>query len=108
VAWERVRELSVTIDEQRDELTSLAAELRRSAKSLDQERAQVAWINSHNDRLQADLAEAKRERDLLRERFEELRRTALPDPQRRAQRPDSAQPNRAQRRAADRRGGGKA
>jgi hypothetical protein len=44
VAWERVRELGVTIEEQRSELKSLKTALRRSTKSLDQERARFAWI----------------------------------------------------------------
>lgn len=107
VAWEHVRELGVTIEEQRGELKSLTAALQRSTRSLDQERVRIAWIDNDNDRLRAELAGARRECDLLRERLDEINRVAQPEPQRRAQRAGDVQPNRAQRRAADRRRRGK-
>jgi hypothetical protein len=100
---ERVCELGVTIKEQRGELKSLRAALQGSTRSLDQERVRFSWIDNDNDRLRADLARARRECDLLRERLDEITRVAQPKPQRRAQRAGDVQPNRAQRRAADRR-----
>ncbi len=102
-AWERVSELGVTIEEQRSELKSLTAALSRSEKSLSQERKRFAWIDNDNDRLRVELAETKREFELLRARLDEFRSPMQPDPPREAQRP-TGQPNRAQRRAADRRG----
>jgi predicted RNase H-like nuclease (RuvC/YqgF family) len=103
-AWERIRQLGVTIEEQRSELKSLKAALRRSAKSLDQERARFTWIESDNDRLRNELAEAKSECVHLREQLDELRSPMPPQP---AQRAGDVRPNRAQRRAADRRRRGK-
>ena len=107
VAWERVRELGVTIEEQRSELKSLKAALRRSAKSLDRERARFTWIESDNDRLRNELAEARNEGILLRESLDELQNPMPPHPPRPRQRADDVRPNRAQRRAADRRRRGK-
>jgi hypothetical protein len=107
IAWERVRELGVTIEKQQSELKSLTAALRRSEKSLDQERTRFAWIGSDNDRLRNEVAVARNECVLLRERLAELQRPIPPQPRRPAQRAADIRPNRAQRRAADRRRRGK-
>jgi hypothetical protein len=98
-AWERVRELGETIDALRIDLKSSKTALRRAEKALDQERMRFGWIENDNDRMQADLDAARRERYELQERLEDLRRPA-PAPATRP--PAGSGPNRAQRRRAER------
>ncbi|MGB7880297.1 MAG: hypothetical protein WBL31_16150 [Ilumatobacteraceae bacterium] len=71
-AWDQVRQLGDTINALRAELKTTRAALRRAERELEREQVRSSWISERNDRFQAELQAAERDRADLQERLDEL------------------------------------
>ncbi|MGB9345541.1 MAG: hypothetical protein WCA90_05890 [Ilumatobacteraceae bacterium] len=71
-AWDQVRQLGDTINALRAELKTTRAALRRAERELEREQVRSSWISERNDRFQAELEAAERDRADLQERLDEL------------------------------------
>ena len=71
-AWDQVRQLGDTINALKAELKTTRAALRRAEKELEREQVRSSWISERNDRFQAELEAAERDRADLQERLDEL------------------------------------
>ncbi|MGA7757619.1 MAG: hypothetical protein WCA57_07200 [Ilumatobacteraceae bacterium] len=71
-AWDQVRQLGDTINALNAELKTTRAALRRAERELEREQVRSSWIGERNDRFQAELEAAERDRADLQERLDEL------------------------------------